>query len=257
MILLLDVGNTRLKWARLDGDTLSGQQAVPHRNLSIADIATLLFASSQSIDRILISNVAGADLGQQLSDAAMRAARVQPEFPRATREFGDVRNAYSNPGQLGADRWLALLAIRAATKSSACVVSIGTAMTVDGLASNGQHLGGVIVPGPLMMESSLLRETGDLAERSATGDIGASLFATNTRSAIHQGAVQALAALIDRALAAVKNKTGQPAELFVTGGAADLVIHSLDHQAHVVPDLVLRGLAVMVKETAGRQGQPL
>ena len=123
---------------------------------------------------------------------------VHPEFVESGATAGGVRSAYAEPAKLGVDRWMAMIGARTMDPRTACVVSIGTAMTIDGLDGAGRHLGGVIVPGPDLMVGSLLRNTSEIARRAEQGSVGAKLLADNTLGAITQGATHALAALSAR-----------------------------------------------------------
>jgi type III pantothenate kinase len=118
-------------------------------------------------------------------------------------------------------------------------------MTIDGLDASGQHLGGVIVPGPDLMVSSLLKNTSDIAQRAASGQARDELFADNTLGAIQQGAVQALAALIERAAETLRKQLGQAPVLLLTGGASGRIQAAMHTAGREIPDLVLRGLAVV------------
>jgi type III pantothenate kinase len=96
------------------------------------------------------------------------------------------------------------------------------------------------------MVHSLHGGTADLAGRSeASGSSGGAPLADNTRDAIERGCRLAVAALIDRGAADVEARLGKQAELLVTGGAAAAVMPLLRSRATLVPDLVLRGLAVL------------
>ena len=90
-----------------------------------------------------------------------------PEFASSTDTAAGVRNGYSNPAQLGVDRWLAVIGAFHRHRDACCVVDAGTALTIDGVDATGQHLGGFIVPGPRLMVESLLTGTSDLADRWA------------------------------------------------------------------------------------------
>ena len=164
--LLIDVGNTRIKWARLEQGALQPQSASPHADWTAQTFVDHLGPACADAQRVLVSNVAGPRMAQVIRAGLAQARHVAPEFVTSTATAGGVRNAYSQPAQLGVDRWLAIIGAHALERGAVCVVSVGTAMTIDGVDANGQHLGGVIVPGPDLMMASLLQHTSDLAERS-------------------------------------------------------------------------------------------
>lgn len=244
MILLLDIGNTRIKWATLDQGTLGAQRAQVYADWGHEQLRKHLFEATKPIQRILVANVAGKRIADLLQEAA-QSLNLTPEFLHSTSSAGGVRNAYVDPKQLGVDRWMALIGAHALQARATCIVDVGTAMTVDGIDALGRHLGGVIVPGPDLMMSSLMRNTSDIALRAEAGRYGEALFADNTLGGVYQGAVHALAALIERAVAHLARECGEAPVLLLTGGARDGVKDLLQTPAQIVPDLVLRGLAVL------------
>jgi type III pantothenate kinase len=245
MVLLIDIGNTRIKWARLSQDRLGPQSAAVHANWTRDDFIQQVLSTGPRAERIFIGNVGGKRMGE-LAQAALRSEwQIEPHFVQSPASQAGIRNAYPEPANLGVDRWLGMLGGRSLESGPLCVVSIGTAMTIDGLDAGGQHLGGVIVPGPDLMVSSLLKNTSEIAQRTSGGQARDVLFADNTLGAIQQGAVQALAALIDRAQETLRHQLGQPPALLLTGGASPRIQAALRSPSKEIPDLVLRGLAVV------------
>lgn len=243
MMLLIDIGNTRMKWATCDGRVLSPQQAQRYAEWSGEDVVNRILAPLPRPQRVLVSNVGGARIGELVRAAIAQHWGMEPEFIVSTAAACGVRNAYPVPGNLGVDRWLSLIAVHAMEQRLTCIVSVGTAMTVDGIDASGQHLGGVIVPGPDLMVSSLLRNTSDIARKAEGGDATDALFADNTFGAIRQGSAHALAALVDRAVETLGARKGDEPSLLLTGGAAFVIEHLVHQRCQAVPDLVLRGLA--------------
>jgi len=156
--LLIDAGNTRLKWATLRGRRLGRLQVVEWNGRTVARVARQ--AVTGGVDRVLVCSVAGTVLERALRQAARAAGAPAPQFIRSTRRAAGVRNGYVEPWRLGADRWVAMLGARARHPGRAlCIVDVGTALTIDLLDSAGQHRGGLITPGPALMVESLLRDT--------------------------------------------------------------------------------------------------
>ena len=245
MLLLIDIGNTRIKWARAEAGVLSGHSAAVHANWSQEDFIQQVLNSGPRAERVLIANVGGQRVGDLARAALAQAWQIEPEFQRSPAEAAGLRNAYPEPAKLGVDRWLAMIGGRALEPGPLCIASAGTAMTIDGLDVDGQHLGGVIVPGPDLMVASLLKNTSDIAAHSLGGRASDELFADNTLGAIQQGAVQALAALIDRSVDALQLQLGTTPALLLTGGAIARVKPAIRTPGREIPDLVLRGLAVV------------
>ena len=248
MLLLIDIGNTRIKWARFDAGIMGPQSAAVHESWTPEHFVQQILSSGPRAERVLIANVGGKRLGELAKAAIISTWQIEPQFLRSPAAQAGIRNAYPEPANLGVDRWLCLLGARALEPRPVCVVSVGTAMTIDGLDAGGQHLGGVIVPGPDLMVSSLLKNTSDIAHRALGGQARDALFADNTLGAIQQGAVQALAALVERALETLEQQLGEPPVLLLTGGAAGRLQGAIRRSGREIPDLVLRGLAVVAAQ---------
>ena len=252
MILLIDVGNTRLKWAWLTSTGLSDQQAIVHRNARADILTAALFEASKKPSRVLVSNVAGPGMQRMLTRWVKSNFQISVEFVTAAREFAGLTNGYLDPVLLGADRWLALIGAWTKARSALCVVDAGTAVKVDSVNSHGQHLGGLIVPGIHMMREALLRKTSDIANAAAhsiPSETG--ILANNTLGAISRGAIFALAGMADRAAELIIEGTHARPKLFITGGDASLITGTMRAHGEIVPDLVLQGLAVVA-----RHGKP-
>lgn len=249
MILVIDVGNTRLKWAWLTSTGLSDQKAVVHRDAKPGIWTAALFDSDQRPTRVLISNVAGPAMAKTLTKMTRKAFNVAAEFITATPEYDGLVNGYLDPTLLGADRWLALVGAWTRTRAPLCVVDAGTAVKVDSIDAAGHHLGGLIVPGIHMMREALMSKTSDIARAAEQSTPSlAGLLANNTVGAVSRGAVFALAGLADRAAEAIEQSTGVKPKLFITGGDAGMITGIMRSRGEIVPDLVLQGLAVIATQ---------
>ena len=250
MILVIDVGNTRLKWAWLTSTGLSDQQAVVHRDAKAGMWTAALFESGQKPRRVLISNVAGPAMEKTLARMTKKAFKVAAEFVTAAPEFDGLLNGYLDPKLLGADRWLALVGAWTKTRSALCVVDAGTAVKVDSIDASGHHLGGLIVPGIHMMREALMTKTSDIARAAEQSTPSlAGVLANNTVGAVSRGAVFALAGMADRAAEVIEQSTGVKPKLFITGGEAGMITGTMRSRDEIVPDLVLQGLAVIAAQS--------
>lgn len=251
MILLVDLGNSRVKWAHWRDGRLGEQHAAPYAGWSVEDWQRTLF-DEPGIERVVAARVGGGPDAAALDAAARRALARPVTFVATTAEAAGVRNAYPDPALLGVDRWLAVIGGYARVGGPCCVADVGTAATVDGVDADGRHLGGFIVPGPDLMMRALWRGTADLATHTATsGAAAGALFADNTRDAIDRGCRLAVAALVERSVREMTRRIGRAPRLILTGGAAPAVASLLETTAEEVPDLVLRGLAIVADEGSG------
>ena len=248
MILLVDLGNTRVKWAWLEPAGQGAMRAEAYAGWCVGDWRRELFAGRNAA-RVVACSVASAAAMDALRDAAGLQGVTRVEFVTATRQAAGVTNGYDEPAQLGADRWVAVIGAFHERRVDTCIVNVGTAMTVDAVTANGLHLGGLIVPGPDLMVRSLHLETSDLAQRSAASRARERVsFAADTRSAIESGCEISLAALIDRQCGELERQVGHAPRLLLAGGAAERVRGWIRGSSELVPDLVLRGLAVIATQ---------
>lgn len=248
MLLLIDAGNTRIKWA-LAADSAPAGQWLASGAVSHADSTDLAAHWREAtIDAVLVSNVAGpamhAALMAQLAALPARAARSPSIvwFASAATLAG-VINGYRSPASLGCDRFAALVGAWTLRPGRASIVATcGTATTIDALDAAGHFIGGMILPGLGLMAASLAQRAAQLAHTATPARPAAGarpLFADNTQDAIHSGCLAAQAGAIERAVTAHGG-----AQCLLSGGAAAWVAPYLPPAVTVtqVENLVLLGL---------------
>jgi type III pantothenate kinase len=251
--LLVDVGNTRIKWARLDDGRLGPAHAAAHSAWAPGDYRRRLFGASSAPARVLIASVAGSKVNRAVADAA-RGAGAVARFLEVPRRAGGVTVGYLEPWRLGVDRFAAAVGAHALFPGlPLCVVGVGTAMTVDFIGANGRHHGGVIIPGPALMVETLLERTHGIRHRAGGVARGSGLFGRSTRSGIIEGARFAAAALVDRAVEEAVAFTHLRPLVVIHGGGARSVRALVLSACLGIPNLVLRGLSTLAEtEPAGK-----
>jgi type III pantothenate kinase len=252
--LLVDIGNSRIKWARLEDGRLGKAQAAEYSRWRARDFARRVIGSRPDIERILVASVVDA-ASDALSAAAKLAGAPEPQRITTRRRACGVTIGYIEPWRLGVDRLLAMIAAhRRFSRRPVCAVAVGTAMTLDLVGADGRHWGGAIIPAPPLMVASLLEGTSGIRRRAQGGASGRgpALFGRSTRAAVEQGAVYAAAAAVDRAVSEARALVGRAPALVLTGGGAAGLLPLLRSSSLLVPDLVLEGLAAWC---VGVQGQ--
>lgn len=235
-LLLIDAGNTRIKWALADG------AAWLRSGAGLADELPQQFTGLDDIRQAWVSNVAGDAVAQQIC-AACTALPAQPRFIAAREAQCGVRNGYSDPVQLGSDRWAALIAAWHLVRGACLVVNSGTATTIDALSPEGEFVGGLILPGVDLMQRSLRDATARL-QAAQMGEYAP--FPLNTADALYSGALQASCGAIERQHALLCD-SGAPVVL--SGGAAAALQDRLNVPLRIVDNLVLQGLWLIAQET--------
>jgi type III pantothenate kinase len=239
--LLVDLGNSRLKLARLGAHGVEPVATWAHGTGDAGAHLDAALAGAGAADSIWIADVARAEVGERLLAACARHlpdARVE-RLATPANGFG-VTCGYADPTRLGIDRWLALVAAHGHGAGAKLVAGLGTALTIDALTGEGEHLGGLIAPAPELMQRALVQATGRVRP-AQPGRVEA--FGTSTEDGLVSGCWQAGAALIERAWHTLRQRAGQDPTLLLTGGAAPTIAALLSIPHRHVPLLVLEGLA--------------
>jgi type III pantothenate kinase len=231
MIVAIDIGNTRIKWALHNGTDWVARQALPTESV---DQLAAAAAEWPAAAQVVACNVAGALVEAALVDAVR--ARFEPRWLRSSRAACGVRSCYDQPEKLGADRWAALIGARARFSGDCLVVCAGTATTVDHLDADGVFRGGMILPGVDLMRASLAGATAQLP--LADGE-----FCKEPRTtvdAIVTGCLQAQLGAIERMFERLADVPG--ATCLMTGGAASQLAPHLNIPTVLTENLILEGL---------------
>lgn len=247
--LLLDVGNSRLKWGVLDEDGIHRTGHVSHEKIREQGLAVLTSKLPRRVDIVRASNVAGTSFGTRLSGFIGIHCNADIHFARSEKRGWGVSNGYRQPRLLGVDRWVAMIAAWAELQSSCLIVDAGTAVTLDAIDDDGVHLGGQIIPGVETMLGSLLSATSDISpvkmsSKHSVDDL--KMFSRNTAAAVREGVQNAVAGAIERAIRTLQSNSYNPT-IILTGGGASHILGALDEAPLHRPDLVLQGLAYMLE----------
>jgi type III pantothenate kinase len=274
--LLLDLGNTRLKWKFINELSLSAVSpdrrdlfavspdrrdlfAVSPDRRDLSSSATEALVHGDALDcwqallsqpkpeRVLLASVSPVR-AQTLVALIQRQWRLPVEVVLTPAEFqlssGQTwRNSYAEPQRLGVDRFVAMLAaMRLFPGQTSTVVMVGTAMTLDALSADGQHIGGLILPGPNLMRASLHQNTAALPRIDVEPKSGLAL-GTNTQDAIMIASFRAGAALINEHV-----QQSSASSCAIGGGASTPLLSYLSCEYQHLPELVLAGLESMLDQ---------
>lgn len=277
MMLLIDSGNTRIKWALVQGMDWLRSGILPVEQAG--ELSQHLVAHCDQvnkglhgIEQVWVSNVAGEEIALHISNFGADR-NVKPHFIVPRVEQCGVHNGYSRPGQLGSDRWAALVGAWHLMSGECLVVNCGTATTIDALSEQGEFMGGLILPGVDLMLSSLCNSTAQLmtsryekllmeplaiplGRQKATakwlvmsGHPGEYVsFPKNTADAMFSGVIQASCGAIQRQHALLDNDS---APVVLSGGAAEVLQKHLHMPLRIVDNLVLQGLLIIAQEASG------
>ena len=240
-VLLIDQGNTRIKWAGAVGEEID-----PNRfGYGTPEVFEKAMGELPWWpDEVTISSVAGADQQQAIARYCRSLWGLEAKCLNSMSEQGGVRNAYRDPSTLGVDRWLAIVGAVSRYGKPVVIWDMGTASTLDAVDSNGRHLGGMIYPGPATMLRSLKKDTGlnvpdDFEEAGIISWVGAG---QNTDVCILKGVLAAQVGTLNQFLRHVSLQMDREPQLIATGGAAERILPLVDFVKIHDPGLVCRGL---------------
>ncbi|MGA8278435.1 MAG: type III pantothenate kinase [Rhodanobacteraceae bacterium] len=243
MKLLVDLGNSRLKWATVDHQRFAPGGVFAHAGIPLAEALGSNWSALPRPDAIFVASVITSEREADLAEFARERFGVVPEFLRSQRSALGIRNAYTTAQRLGIDRFMALAALHAETPRAQILVSVGTALTLDAIDANGCHLGGLITASPTLARDAVTGATARVIE--APGRLCE--FADNTADALHSGSLLAAVALIERfQRVSVQRLCTEVATILTGGGGEELA--SLVPRAERRHDLVLRGLALWAED---------
>jgi type III pantothenate kinase len=243
LVLAIDIGNSRMKWALHGVRGWRTQGVVPN-----SEIGTLALRDWHSLPRpirVVGVNVAGEAPRVRL-EAQLARWRIAPEWLQASAAACGVQNRYARPAQLGADRWASLCAARRRSLADdlfppACVVvNAGTAVTVDALDGDGVFRGGCILPGLRLMLKALADNTAAL--KLPPGEMRP--FPDNTADALYSGAMNAICGAIELMRRRVDPRAEQ-IRCYLAGGSAAEIAPHLNRPVEVVDNLVLEGVLAL------------
>lgn len=238
MIVLADMGNTRIKWASLNGEILG---PVHHMGSTPQCFEGFLDALDERIDALCVASVLGEAAERDLQAACEAKGLSAAWFARTQAAGHGISIAYAQPERLGVDRYLAMVAARARTNTPFIVIDCGTAVKLDAVDAKGRHLGGLILPGLVTARASW-RDVPRLAQEPAGHT---TLFANNTADALQSGIELGLAKSIDGLCLAMAQSMAAPPVCWLSGGDAQRLALHLQGEYSTVPTLVLEGLAIV------------
>lgn len=240
-MLLIDFGNTRVKWARWQDGRLLAPVALAYDDPALPALLDALSATETADQRRL--HYASVTADHHVDSVLKTLRRADFECWRAGPPRSDalLQLGYQPPDDLGVDRWLSLRALRARGVGACVLACVGTALTVDVVDARGRHLGGTIAPSVERAREALLSRAPHLAKPA----MAVKLLAQDTATAVHSGAVLAAVALIEKLHLHAEHACGDALPLFLSGGGAPGLRPWLDGSEVMVEHLVLEGLAAL------------
>lgn len=245
--LLLDGGNSQLKWAWVENGSIIHIGRAPYRDLGQLGAEWREF--SDGLDKIIGCAVCG-----ETKKSLVAAQLPRPiEWLTSMQQGLGIRNHYRNVAEHGSDRWFNALGARRFSSHACVVVSCGTAVTIDALTDDNHYLGGTIMPGFHLMKEAMAQKTANL--NRPLGRVYP--FPTTTANALASGMLDAVCGSILLMHARLREKVGadKKVDLVLTGGGAAKVAQALptsfnlDNSVKIIDNLVVYGLLNWIEQT--------
>ena len=248
MNLLIDTGNTCLKYAFYQNELLSKVERLQH-----IDVDKNYFERYwQHANNIVIASVADKKISNFIAKQAKQLNISVTEVITPKQQFG-ITVGYQNNEQLGVDRWLAILGTQQMYPHANClIIDLGTATTVDVIDAKGKHHGGWILPGLQTMQQSLFDKTANVkVDKAYKATIG---FADNTSDNVVNGCLAALVGMVKVAIEQSLLTYSKLDQIILTGGDAMTIepyVKTIAQQHNInsiiESELVFKGLQVYCK----------
>lgn len=248
-VLDIDVGNSFVKWrcGERRGRLLTAElqeQAFLRAVTGTADSSVGTTTGDAVVPaRVRLASVATPAQQDEIASWCLQHWGVVAEVAETRARCAGLSNSYTEPQRMGVDRWLAMLA-GYNTEGACCVVDCGSAITVDFVDRQGQHLGGYIMPGAYLLKAGLMANTRRIGAPLTALDWRRLTPGRCTDDAVDHGLALMLDALAARVVAACSEQLGEHAVLLITGGDAESFQRAAG-QGKLEPDLVLDGLGWM------------
>jgi type III pantothenate kinase len=237
--LLIDVGNSQLKWLLAQQLGQAPLQRLNRSENYLAEL-TAMWRQLEPVEVVVIANVTDTQITKEIISVGENLwPQVRCLSAVTEKASHGVTNSYLQPERLGVDRWLVLIAGWKQYLKPLVVVDCGTAITVDALNQQGQHLGGLIIPGFALMQHSLAKNTFAL---SKSDESYKPTLANATEPAIANGCMLAAAGLVEKVVSDLEQTEGELFQLLLTGGDAPQLKQAINRPCVIDPELIFKGL---------------
>jgi type III pantothenate kinase len=242
--LLIDIGNTRIKWSvSSEGEYYFGGKIV-HKGYQPSEILSVILSSLADAPKVVfyisVADVAFVEPFLQ----AVKQTGIEVFPLRTEKAVLDVVNGYAQYDQLGADRWYAMLAAYHLSRKAVVVVDAGTALTLDFIDASGTHKGGYILPGLQAMLSTLFQTT-QLPKLNNGLSPPSLVLARTTQQACLNGVYRAIVDFVNTQTEQIEQEC-LDVDFHLTGGDAPQLVAHLKRGWLYRDDLVLYGMFLRV-----------
>ena len=252
MLLAVDVGNTNVVFAVIDGRDIRARWRIatdPRRTgdeyaVWLVQLLALEGMSRDQIDAMIVSTVVPR-ARHNIEVLGKKYFGIAPTFVGEGEGGWGIEIDVDDPRSLGADRAVNAIAAHAVYDGDLIVVDFGTATTFDVVDFNGAYKGGIIAPGINLSLEALVANAAKLPRIAIDVPRVKSVTGRNTEDQMQIGVFWGYVAMMEGLIARLKDEIGRPTKVVATGGLALLFDKHTEIFDHVDPDLTLTGLAII------------
>lgn len=232
MQLIIDVGNTFVKVAIFEGDTLTKKHQFPLEHF-VQEIDR--FTASYPVKRAIISSV-----GRLSEEQARTVQNRYPTVVLSSQTPLPFINEYATPHTLGVDRMALVAAFaKAYPNKNGLIIDVGTCITYDFITAKNTYKGGAISPGIRLRYASLNNLTANLP--LLTKQMPEAIVGASTEEAIHAGVIYGVILEIEGTINLYKT-TYTVDTVIMTGGDAEFLAKRLKNSIFAHSNFLLEGL---------------
>jgi len=252
MILAVDVGNTNLVFALVDGAEIKARWRIASDPRRTADqysvwlhqLLELEGYSRDQVDGVIIGTVVPRAL-HNLEVLSEKYFRKTPVIAGQGAAAWPLQLDVDEPQNVGADRALNAVAAHAKYPGDVLVIDFGTATTFDVVSSTGAYTGGIIAPGINLSLDALVSAAAKLPRIAIEAPESEDVIGRTTESQMIIGIYWGYVAMIEGLTERIKAEIGRPVTVVATGGLATLFDKHTDAFDVIEPDLTIQGLSLL------------
>ena len=252
MLLAVDAGNTNVVFALVDGREIRARWRIATDPRRTADEYAVWLSQLLALEGFTRGDVTGVIIGTVVPRALHNLEVLARKYFASEPVIAGQGSAawgfpldVDEPGSLGADRALNMIAGHARHLGDLVIIDFGTATTFDVVDYRGAYKGGIIAPGINLSLDALVTAAAKLPRIAISAPKTTSVVGRNTVDQMHIGIYWGYVAMIEGLVARLKAEVGRPSKVIATGGLAVLFEEHTDMFDAVEPDLTIQGLAML------------
>jgi type III pantothenate kinase len=252
MILAVDVGNTNVVFALVDGGEIKARWRIATDPRRTADEYAVWLHQLLELEGFSRGDIEGVIIGTVVPRALHNLEVLSEKYFRKTPIVAGQGAAawplqldVDEPQNVGADRALNAIAAHAKYPGDLLIVDFGTATTFDVVSSTGAYTGGIIAPGINLSLDALVSAAAKLPRIAIEAPQGNSVVGRTTQSQMLIGIYWGYVAMLEGLTERIKNELDRPVTVVATGGLATLFDKHTDVFDAIEPDLTIQGLSLL------------